>query len=398
MFLIRYFWRRFISKIPKVKLVKLLMVAVIIFLGATILVFFRKQIPVSVEYTAPSSALNSENIPAPKKPPVHIPTPKPVKGIYMTSWVAGTKDWRQSMVKLIEETELNSIVIDVKDYSGHISFEVSDPVLKEAGAAEKRIPDVVEFINYLHSKNIYVIARISVFQDAYLVKKRPDLAVMKKSGGVWKDYKGISWLDPTSKEVWDYTVKISKETEAVGFDELNFDYIRYPSDGNMKDIILPMADGALTKAESLKIFFAYLSENLAEIKIPLSVDLFGFVTTHTDDLNIGQILENAVPYFDYISPMVYPSHYPKTYMGFNNPAEHPYEVIFNAMATASGRLLAASSTSSKLRPWLQDFDLGATYTAEMVRKEKQAVYDAGLDSWLLWDPANKYTSSALDKN
>ncbi len=374
------------------------MVAVIIFLGATILVFFRKQIPVSVEYTAPSSALNSENIPAPKKPPVHIPTPKPVKGIYMTSWVAGTKDWRQSMVKLIEETELNSIVIDVKDYSGHISFEVSDPVLKEAGAAEKRIPDVVEFINYLHSKNIYVIARISVFQDAYLVKKRPDLAVMKKSGGVWKDYKGISWLDPTSKEVWDYTVKISKETEAVRFDELNFDYIRYPSDGNMKDIILPMADGALTKAESLKIFFAYLSENLAEIKIPLSVDLFGFVTTHTDDLNIGQILENAVPYFDYISPMVYPSHYPKTYMGFNNPAEHPYEVIFNAMATASGRLLAASSTSSKLRPWLQDFDLGATYTAEMVRKEKQAVYDAGLDSWLLWDPANKYTSSALDKN
>ncbi len=157
MFLIRYFWRRFTSKIPKLKLRKLLMVAVIFFAGATIFVFFRKQVPVSIEYIAPSSALNSENIPAPKKPPAHIPTPKPVKGIYMTSWVAGTKDWRQKMVKLIEETELNSIIIDVKDYSGHISFEVSDPILQEIGASEKRIPAVVEFINYLHRKNIYVI-------------------------------------------------------------------------------------------------------------------------------------------------------------------------------------------------------------------------------------------------
>ncbi|PIZ56286.1 MAG: hypothetical protein COY22_01825 [Candidatus Tagabacteria bacterium CG_4_10_14_0_2_um_filter_40_13] len=375
---------------------KLLMVAVIFFIGATIFIFSRKQVPISIEYTASSSALNSVNIPAPKRTPTHISTPKPVKGIYMTSWVAGTKDWRQRMVKLIEETELNSIVIDIKDYSGHISFEVSDPVLKETGAVENRIPDIREFIEILHGKNIYAIARISVFQDAYLAKKRPDLAVKRKDGRVWKDYKGIAWLNPVSREVWDYTIKVSKEAEVVGFDELNFDYIRYPSDGNMKDIVLPYADGAKNKAESMRVFFAYLEKELRPLKIPLSADMFGFVTTHTDDLNIGQILEYAEPYFDYISPMVYPSHYPPNYDGFKNPADHPYEVIYHAMVSSSERLLAATSSPSKLRPWLQDFDLGATYTVEMIRKEKQAVYDVGLDSWLLWDPANKYTRGALD--
>ena len=156
------------------------------------------------------------------------------------------------------------------------------------------------------------------------------------------------------------------------------------------------ANPLLGKAEVLRDFFTYLNKNLKNIGVVLSVDLFGFVTTHTDDLNIGQILEYAEPYFDYIDPMVYPSHYPPTYDGFKNPADHPYEIISHAMASSSERMLAASSTPSKIRPWLQDFDLGATYDATMVRKEKQAVYDAGLDSWLLWDSANKYTAGALD--
>ncbi len=362
-----------------------------------ILSFFGRKIFPPVEYNVSSLSTDvSQNLPQVNEKIVHVPTPVPVKGIYMTSWVAGTKDWRSSMVKMIDETELNSIVIDVKDYSGRISFEVDDPVLQKEGAAEKRIADIREFIDYLHQKNIYVIARISVFQDAYFVKKHPELAVKKKSGGTWKDYKGIAWLNPASVEVWDYTIRIAKESEAVGFDELNFDYIRYPSDGNMKDIILPYASGANNKAESMKVFFSYLKKELEPLKIPLSADLFGFVTTHTDDLNIGQVLENAVPYFDYISPMVYPSHYPATYDGFKNPAEHPYEVIYHAMASSTQRLLAASSTPLKIRPWLQDFDMGATYTAEMIREEKRAVYDAGLDSWLLWDPSNKYTRAALD--
>ncbi|MDP3052224.1 MAG: putative glycoside hydrolase [bacterium] len=391
MFRLKYIWRKISTYKPK----RIFVIVFFIFLvsGVAAFLFLRQEIFPPAEYAVSSVAA----IPPPaKKKAAHISTPVPVRGIYMTSWVAGTKDWREKLMKMIDDTELNSVVIDVKDYSGRISFEVSNPVLKEIGASEKRIPDIREFIQELHQRNIYVIARISVFQDAYLVKKRPDLAVKKKDGGVWKDYKGISWLNSASVEVWDYTIKISQEAESVGFDELNFDYIRYPSDGNMKDIVLLYADGASNKAESIRNFFAYLEKKLRPLKIPLSADLFGFVTTHTDDLNIGQILEYAEPYFDYICPMVYPSHYPPTYDGFKNPAAHPYEVIYHAMASSTQRMLAVSSTPSKLRPWLQDFDLGADYTAEMIRKEQQAVYDAGLDSWLLWDPTNKYTRGALD--
>ncbi|TSD02094.1 MAG: Uncharacterized protein Athens071424_190 [Parcubacteria group bacterium Athens0714_24] len=330
--------------------------------------------------------------------PVHLKTPEPVRGIYMTSYVAGTKDWREKLANLIDTTELNAVVIDIKDYTGRISYAPDDPVLKAIGSAQNRIPDIKNFINYLHSKNIYVIGRISVFQDSYFVKLHPELAVKNKAGtAVWKDKKGISWLSACSKEVWDYTVSISKDAEYQGFDELNFDYIRFPSDGNMKDISYPFCGTTVNKSEAMENFFAYLSAELNAINIPISADLFGMTTTNTDDLNIGQVLEKTEPYFDYICPMVYPSHYPATYNGYKNPADHPYEIIKLAMDTASQRLLAASSTPSKLRPWLQDFDLGATYTAEMIRKEKQAVYDAGLTSWLLWDPANKYTPAALDK-
>ena len=385
------------SLLLKIKPKRILKTALLFFIfsasGLTTFIFLKQEVFTPVDYSASPIDIISGSF---KKKQVHIPTPEPVRGIYMTSWVAGTKDWREKLVKMIDETELNSLVIDVKDYSGRISFEVSDPELKEIGAVENRIPDIAEFIENLHRRNIYVIARISVFQDPYFVKKRQDLAIKRKDGSIWKDYKGLSWLNPASVEVWDYTIKIAKEAESVGFDELNFDYIRYPSDGNMKDIILPLSDGAANKAESIRMFFAYLEKELRPLKIPLSADLFGLTTWNYDDLNIGQILEYAAPYFDYICPMVYPSHYPSGFQNYANPAKYPYEIIYSAMTKASARLLAATSTPSKLRPWLQDFDLGADYTAEMIRKEKQAVYDAGLDSWLLWDAGNKYTRGALD--
>ncbi len=324
----------------------------------------------------------------------HLPTPEPVRAIYMTSWVAGTSDWRAELVKFVEDSEVNSIVIDVKDYSGRIAFEVKDPVLKEWGAQELRVRDFREFIKGLHVKNIYAIARISVFQDPYMTGKRPDLAVKNREGGVWKDRKGLSWIDPAAREYWDYIVRLAEETERLGFDELNFDYIRFPSDGDMKNIKYDYWDKEIAERDLLLEFFAYLDERLSDLGVPISGDFFGMVTTNYDDLNIGQVLEYAAPYFDYISPMVYPSHYPSGFIGLKNPAANPYEVIHYSMSKAYGRLRTATSTPAKLRPWIQDFDLGATYDAEMIKKQKQAVYDSGLTSWMAWDPANKYTREA----
>lgn len=326
----------------------------------------------------------------------HINTPEPVKALYMSSWVAGNEKLRNNLINIIDNTELNAVVIDIKDYTGRISFDVSDVVLKKYGSSELRIVDIKEFIGRLHEHKIYVIGRISSFQDSYLVKTHPEYAVKTKTGTVWKDFKGVSWLDASAKPVWDYLISIGDEAYSVGFDELNFDYIRFPSDGNMNDISYPFSTGK-SKSGALKDFFAYISKHFHEKNIPISADLFGMTTSNTDDLGIGQILENALKYFDYVSPMVYPSHYPTNFNGWKNPAAKPYDVILFSMSRAVTRANAATTSPYKLRPWLQDFSINGTYyTPEMVRAQIKATYDVGLNSWMLWNASNVYTVAALD--
>lgn len=324
----------------------------------------------------------------------HIKTPEEVKGIYISSWVAGTKDWRNDLINFVSSSELNAVIIDMKDYSGKISFKPLDKDLLSANSYENRIPDIDELIKKLHNENIYVIARVSVFQDSNLAQNNPRFAIKSKKGGIWKDNKGVAWLDPANPEVWNYVIKVAKEAEKRGFDEVNFDYVRFPSDGNLKNMKFDFWDGGITKAEIIKSFFSYLHENLGNLGVPISADLFGLTTWRTDDMNIGQVLENAIPYFDYVSPMVYPSHYPPGFDGYKNPAAHPYEIVSTSLNKAVERLVIAGFSPLKIRPWLQDFDLGAVYDASMIRKQKQAVYDAGLNSFLIWDPSNKYTKSA----
>ncbi|KND48443.1 MAG: hypothetical protein AB200_01790 [Parcubacteria bacterium C7867-005] len=330
-----------------------------------------------------------------KKPEtIHVKTPEAVKAIYMTACVAGTPSWRKSLMELVNKTELNSIVIDIKDYSGTISF--IDPDIQAPGAPGCRVSDLKEYIEELHKNNIYVIGRITVFQDPYYTKLHPELAVRSKStGGVWRDYKGLSFIDVGAKPYWEYVVNLSKVSYELGFDELNYDYIRYPSDGNMKDTVYSWNVGTSTKPEMLESFFSYLHEELYGTGIVTSADLFGMTTTNKDDLGIGQVLEKTLPYFDYVSPMVYPSHYPSNWNGYKNPASHPYDIIKLSMQGGIDKAVAASSTPSKLRPWLQDFNMGANYGPDEVRAQIQATYDLGLTSWILWNAGNKYTVSAL---
>ena len=350
----------------------------------------------------------------------HIDTPKQVKAIYMTSWVAGTPSLRKKLVDLIDKTEVNSVVIDIKDYSGRLVFKVFDPYLKEIGSEEIRVSDFREFIADMHKRGIYVIGRVAVFQDAYMVKHMPKYAVTTRTGAdkgeIWHDKKGIPWIDAGAEPVWEYIVSIAKESYLAGVDEINFDYIRFPSDGNMNDIAYPWSKTS-KKSEVLDSFFAYLQSQLSAVeiknnpddaligytqaqtgtvKIPISADLFGMVTTNTDDLNIGQLLEVGLKHFDYVAPMVYPSHYPATFMGFPNPAAKPYEVVQYSMKRAVERAEAASTSPKKLRPWLQDFSINGThYTADMVKAQIKATYDVGLDSWMIWNASNKYTDGAF---
>ena len=391
-----------------------LLIIACVFLIAYIVIVYSPSLSNKIEYYSESSGLEikeeeklieeEKKIVVDSKPPnlednivvTHIKTPDPLKAIYMSAWVAGSRDFRNSLVKMIDETELNAVVIDIKDSTGKISFQIDDLEIQKYGSIENRIRGVKTIIDTLHSKNIYVIGRISVFQDPYMTKIKPEWAVKRLSdGGVWKDRKGLSFLDPTKKEVHDYTLKIALKSYELGFDEINLDYIRYPSDGNMKDINYNLKDGK-TRADNIEEFFKYFSKELKkENNIPLSADLFGLTTEAVDDMGIGQVWEKALPYFDYLAPMVYPSHYPSGYSNFTNPAAHPYEVIDRSIKGAISKTQAQGFNIAKIRPWLQDFDMGDTYTKELVREQIQATYDNNLTSWMLWDPSNKYTPQAL---
>lgn len=350
----------------------------------------------------------------------HVKIPDQVKAIYMTACVVGTPSFRDELVKLVDETEINSIIIDIKDFSGSISFPPKNPDWQYAWeAANCGTKDMKEFVAMLHEKNIYVMGRITVFQDPLYTKRHPESAVKRASdGAVWKDHKGLSFIEVGAKDYWKHIVALANESYELGFDEINFDYVRFPSDGNMEDIYFPfsndiiVANGKLGKQIALEEFFKYLDKELRggkpmEERMVISADLFGMTTTNTDDLNIGQVQERALPYFDFIAPMVYPSHYPNGFNGWANPNHYPYELIHYVMSEGVKRIddtLSATTTSAfikervhrdQLRPWIQDFDYGGDYGPKEVRAQIQATYDVGLDSWMIWAPSNKYTRGAL---
>lgn len=347
--------------------------------------------------------------------------PEIIKGVYVTSYSAGTRSYLNYLSNIFATTEINAVVVDIKDYSGLISYNSQVDEVRERNLYNGAIRDINALIKFFHDRHIYVIARIAVFEDPAFAKARPDLAVYDKSKTTdllkpvpWRDNKGLLWMDPSSKDVWDYNISLTKDAFYHGFDEVNFDYIRFPSDGATENMGFPVWDMQTPRPAVMKEFFEYLR---GELKGPkgypkISADLFGQTTTNLDDMGVGQVLEYAFEYFDYVSPMVYPSHYVNGFLGFANPAEHPYEIVNYSIGTAINREKAWASSISrpegaptlasqaKLRPWLQDFDMGADYNADMVKAEIKATQDAlGQDynGYMLWNPSNVYTTDAILK-
>lgn len=377
----------------------------------------------------------------------HVPLPEQVKAIYMTSCVVGTPSFRTRLVELVRATEVNSLIIDIKDFSGTLSFPPEHEAWQSAWQQSRcGARDMQAFIQMLHDNGIFVIGRITVFQDPFYTAAHPELAVKRADREtVWKDYKGLSFIDVGAKPYWDHLVELSVDSYNIGFDELNFDYVRYPSDGPMLDISFPQAEASpygSDKQANLEAFFKYLNEQLddeekfaayrhvntgrASSTPWTSADLFGMTTTNFDDLSIGQVQDRAAPYFDFIAPMVYPSHYPNTFLGLGNPNDYPYKVVNYAMQSGVDRMISSTTpmqgflhdpimstnasgtvtftgqytkpvyTADKFRTWIQDFDYGGDYDAADVRAEIQASYDAGVMSWMIWAPSNIYTKAALE--
>ena len=340
------------------------------------------------------------------------------KGFYVTSWTASDERKVNQLIKLLKENNFNTLVIDIKDVSGQVAYLSRVPQVKERQTGEPKIKDIKRIVERLHLLDIYAIARIAVFQDATLPKIRPDLALRDKyTNQPWRDFKGLTWLNPSSKEVLDFHVALAKEAFDLGFDEVNFDYLRFPSDGKIENIAY-QDNIEKEKVEVIKNAFIYLNQHLAyrqaglKDKEKISIDLFGLTLWHLDDdsdMNIGQRLIDTLPYFDYVCPMVYPSHYPSGFLDLKNPAEYPYEVISANLkkmelveprrqgvgAPSSDASIGASEEensdwATKIRPWLQAFNLGAEYNQDLLKKEIKAVEENGGYGFLFWNARNDY--------
>jgi len=315
------------------------------------------------------------------------------KGFYVISWTANDEKKINQLIKLLKENNFNALVIDIKDVSSKIAYSSQVLQVKQWQTSEPKIKDIKKLVYHLHLLDIYAIARIAVLEDAILPNVRPDLALKDKyTKEPWHDFKGMTWLDPSSREVLDYHVALAKEAFDLGFDEVNFDYLRFPSDGKIENIAY-QDNIEKKKAEIIKNVFIYFNQHLKD-EGKISIDFFGLTLWHLDndsDMNIGQRLIDALPYFDYACPMVYPSHYPSGFLDLKNPAEYPYEVISANLKKMELVKEKRPDWALKIRPWLQAFDLGAIYNKDLLKKEIKAVEDNGGYGFLFWNARNDYT-------
>ncbi len=337
-------------------------------------------------------------------------TPAVMKAAYLTAPAAGRDDKVKAIIAL-KKDGLNAVVIDIKDSFGMVAYDSQLDTVKKYKLRQKFIPDLAGLVKRFHEEGIYVIARVAVFEDTAFAEARPELAVqdgarLRAAKGViskktmWRDKKNLAWLDPSSTEVREYVVALSKDAMSYGFDELNYDYMRFPSDGKTTSIVYPITKQGEIHADIMHDFFKYLRAQTAGFTI--SGDIFGFTLLDKQDIGIGQIVEDVYENFDYVSPMVYPSHYPNGFLGYKNPAAYPYEIVSDSIQKGLDRLIkykaGGGTGNGKLRPWLQDFNLGADYTSAMVGKQIKATQDVLKDRYvgfILWNPSSTYTEGGI---
>ncbi len=327
------------------------------------------------------------------------------RGVYIPYGVFNSPAGRARIVSMLDTTRINTLVIDVKDSSGYIYIPMIDD--RYSFAVRPYSTNALEFLQTLKARGVYLVARVVVFQDPLLSAHMPEYALKSKDGSTWKDFKGLSFLDPQNIFVWEYTRDISTSAYALGFDEINFDYIRYPSDGRIPEIVYNIKEGS-SKSDMLEDFFKYLMFQLkVQRGIPLSADIFGETVRLKGDPGIGQVFEKTLPYFDAVAPMVYPSHFSSGSYGIADPDTHPKEIMEGIAGDTYKRFYDWCDTLSddknntgacdysKNSPWIQDFSIKSTYGVKEVKDQIDALEALGIDSWFVWNASGRYTLDAL---
>ncbi len=314
------------------------------------------------------------------------------KGLYLSFWGIGSQVLRQRALDLIDSTELNALVIDVKSDRGWIPYP-SRVALAEKVGARRHTTLTPARIAALRQRGIYLIARIVVFKDDPLAVARPEWAVKRADGSVFHDREQLAWVDPTLPEVWAYNLEIAAEVAELGFDEIQFDYVRFPDTPGLR---FSVANTEELRVKAISGFLSAARKRLAPYNVFVAADIFGYVAWNQNDTQIGQRLDALSAPLDYLSPMLYPSGFKFGIPGYTNPVAHPHEIVHLTLRRAADR---SGLAPVRFRPWLQAFRDYAfdrrPFGGQEIRQQIDAAEKFGANGWMLWNPRNAYTADGL---
>jgi len=323
-----------------------------------------------------------------------------VRALYVNRWASQSRKRMAKLIAAADSTEINALVIDMKDEFGLNYKTRNADFAKNAGSASV-VPNLPALLDTLKAHNIFPIARIVVFKDSVTARVHPDWTIRRKDGSTWRDKQGLAWVNPYHHELWDYNIGVAEELVKLGFKEVQFDYIRFPEPyPSLPPQVFPESNN-VAKPDALAAYLKEAKTRLNKLGVRSTADIFGLVTSVGGPLEVGQWWEKISPNVDVVLPMVYPSHYPRGAFGIDRPNAEPYQVLKVAIDTARVRDEKLGLTRAEhVRPWIQAFSLGQPkYGPEQITAQKKAIYDAGYRGWVLWSPGSHYDAfiPALEK-
>jgi hypothetical protein len=340
--------------------------------------------------TRDSAAGNTALAGAPAAAP-DTAAPTVVRALYVNRWASQSKRRMTKLVAVADSTEINALVIDMKDEFG-LNYKTSNPSFAKNAGLSPKLGNLGAVLDTLKAHRILAIARIVVFKDSVTARVHPEWTIRRTDGSAWRDHKGLAWVNPYHRELWDYNIGVAEELVKLGFGEVQFDYIRFPEPYKSLPQQVFSGAGTTSKPDAIAAFLKEAKARLNKLGVRSTADIFGLVTTVPGPLEVAQHWERLSPVTDVLLPMVYPSHYPRGSFGIPVPNAEPYKTVFTAISKAHERdKKLGITTPEHVRPWLQAFSLGKPeYGAAQIEAQKTAVYDSGYDGWVMWNPGSNY--------
>ena len=324
-----------------------------------------------------------------------------IRGVYFSARKVSSGEKVDRLIESLKGTQMNAVVIDVKDDSGNITFHVDNAMANKIGAVTNQITDVKEMLQKFHENGIYVIGRVVAFKDPILAANNSTYAIKKADETIFFDRAGDTWLNPYNEKCWKYLIDIASEAAILGFDEIQFDYVRFSTEAKAETVSFGVNAEKYTKTQVITDFIQYAVKRLHQYDTSVSADVFGaIINSEIDSQTVGQDYIELSRYLDYICPMIYPSHYADGSYGIDVPDLEPYQLILEVLTDSANQLSVIDPTMhcAVVRPWLQDFTASwkkshQTYGVKQVNEQIDGVYDAGYSQWLFWNSSGKYSAT-----